>query len=258
MGSDPCARALFESTKHFQQQHAWLLLLEYRFVWYGAVDALALAVLACFGIVSGLSPSNLMVCEIFAVVAVVILMFQLTLVLVLRPYTTTFGHYYTVTVLLLTALSVMAQLVFVFSTAQLDSWLLQGSAICNVATVGVGLTKTLTDLVQLGRAVARRVGCRDGRSKPIEALVELPVTRENVTEHVQIAESDDGLELLDLHWMPLDGTDLVDAVGSDILAIGADRADMTSYDLLSMFTDSSGHLFDVDFDSIIKDGEECE
>ncbi|CUG06551.1 membrane-associated protein, putative [Bodo saltans] len=242
---------------HFPQlQHAWLLLLEYRFVWYAAIDALALAVLACVGIVSGLSPTNTVVCEAFAVVAAVILMLQLTLVFVVRPYTTIFAHYYTLAVLLLTTLSVIAQLVLLFSFAGLDSWLLQGSAVCNLATVGVGLTKTLTDLAQLGRAVARRVGlaCSDNGSKVSEVVVELPmakeesqavqlsISREKTDKDLQFEEFDDVPESLDLHFMPLAGTDLVNAIHSDILAIGTHHPDKTS-DFLSMFSDS----FDTPF-----------
>ncbi|CUG85549.1 membrane-associated protein, putative, partial [Bodo saltans] len=237
--------------KHLQQQHAWLLLLEYRFVWYAAIDTLTLAVLACVGIVSGLSPRNTAVCEIFTVVAAVILMLQLTIVLVFRPFTTVFGHCYTVAVLLLTTLSVVAQLVLLFASSGLDSWLLQGSAVCNLATVGVGLTKSLLDLVQLYRGVARRMRsaftslrCTEDVEPPLEApmSVESPLQEE---EDAVECYSERPYDLFDLdvdesQWEFV-GTDLVDASESELLTIGTARAGVAS-DLFSMFATSSDLL----------------
>jgi hypothetical protein len=119
-------------------EHAWALLLEHRVLWYAAADPCLLALLSCVAVVGGLG-SSLPQCQALAAAAAAVVVGQLVLVLAARPYTTLFAHVHSALSLLLTALSVVAQLAFLLSSATSTEglWLLEAAAVCNLATVGV-------------------------------------------------------------------------------------------------------------------------
>ncbi|CUE61852.1 membrane-associated protein, putative, partial [Bodo saltans] len=113
----------------------------------------------CVSIVSGLNGSQ-SICHSLAIALAVILVAQLLLLILVKPYTTLFSHVYSVVSLTLTTLSVIAQVLYMLTLSSSASglWLLQVSTICNFATIGVNAVKMLLDLVQFCRSVARRLG----------------------------------------------------------------------------------------------------
>jgi hypothetical protein len=188
-------------------EHAWALLLEHRLLWYAAADPCLLALLSCLAVVGGLG-SSLPQCQALAAAAAAVVVGQLVLVLAARPYTTLFAHVHSALSLLLTALSVLAQLAFLLTSATSTAglWLLEGAAVCNLATVGVSCVKLLSDLVQLCKSIRRRVVvCRTSfeldRSRGGTAVKSF--SHKHDDEAVPVALDDMVLDDTD-NWVPCD------------------------------------------------------
>jgi hypothetical protein len=136
----------------------WPVLLEYRDLRYGAVDCGVLASVSCIAVVSGLTESAAP-CRAWSFASVVLLLMQLVLLVVMRPFSSLFAAVHGVAALSLTVIGVLTQLVFVWASAASSSrlWLVQASSMCSLAIVGLSATKMLVDLFQLRKAAVRRV-----------------------------------------------------------------------------------------------------
>lgn len=142
-------------------QNMWVVLLEYRTVWYAAVDGCGLVAVGAFSVVGGLSSSS---CHPFTGLVIALLCLQLLILNVSRPYTTLFEHVCSAATLGLTLLSVVGQLVFTLETPG-PEWVLTMSAVCNLAIVGVSLVKSVLDASSLLMGLRRRIlNARDARS----------------------------------------------------------------------------------------------
>ncbi|CUF89906.1 transmembrane protein, putative [Bodo saltans] len=122
------------------------------------VDAFVLAAVSCVSVVSGLTASDAQ-CHGWSLAVVLVLVVQLALLVALRPFTTVFSSVYNAVTLVLTILSALSQLVFVWAYAA-DSaglWLLGAAGGVSLAVVGVSAVKLLLDVHQLVAAVRRRV-----------------------------------------------------------------------------------------------------
>ncbi|CUE76009.1 GP46-like surface antigen, putative [Bodo saltans] len=148
----------------------WVVLLEYRVLWFAALDAGMLVVIAMLAVVSGLGgASSSDVCQSTTAVVLVLLVAQLLLMVTLRPYRTLFAVVHGAVTLVLTCLSVGAQLAFIVSSFPADEedsrtnsvegllWLVNASAGCNLAVVGVTAVKMLFDVKDLLDAISRRL-----------------------------------------------------------------------------------------------------
>ncbi|CUG87576.1 GP46-like surface antigen, putative, partial [Bodo saltans] len=131
-------------------ERAWPLLLEYRELRYGAVDNGVLLALSIVSVVSGLSGSSGQ-CRGWSLVALLLLVAQLVAVIIVQPLTTTFSQLYAISTVSLTCLGVLAQLLFVWTVDSL--WLVDATAACSLAVVGLSLLNTALNAVQLVAAV---------------------------------------------------------------------------------------------------------
>ncbi|CUG78401.1 membrane-associated protein, putative [Bodo saltans] len=158
----------------FRMEHAWVVLLEYRVVWYCGIDSLLLAVVACASVVGGLSSSTL-VCHVFTVLSCVLLISQFILVTMARPFTTLFGFIFAAATIALTTLSVIFQMIFIFTSREESSgmWLVTASAMCNLVTFGVSGAKAVIDVLQLTKSVARRQRAFVAQRRRIRNLAKL-------------------------------------------------------------------------------------
>ncbi|CUF43930.1 membrane-associated protein, putative [Bodo saltans] len=140
-------------------QAAWAVLLEYRDLRYGVADAGVLAVVSCLSIVSGLTTSTTQ-CRAWSLVVLLLLFAQLVLLMATRPLTSLLANVYSALTLVLTALSALTQLVFVwvYATDTAGVWLVDASAGLSLAVVGISAVKMLLDVVHLFAAARRRLG----------------------------------------------------------------------------------------------------
>ncbi|CUG88193.1 GP46-like surface antigen, putative [Bodo saltans] len=151
---------------------AWVVLLEYRDLPYGAVDAFVLAAVSCVSVVSGLTTSDAQ-CRGWSLAVVALLVVQLALLVALRPFTTIFSSVYNVVTLVLTILSSLSQLVFVwaYSTDEGGLWLVDASSGLSLTVVGVSAVKMLVDAWQGVVAVRRRLAMLCSEPAPQEAAL---------------------------------------------------------------------------------------
>jgi hypothetical protein len=140
-------------------QAAWVVLLEYRMLWFAALDSGAIVVVAVLAVAGGLDTANDALCQAAVAVVLVLMSCQLLLVLRLRPYTTLFAVVNGTVTLVLTCLSIGAQLAFVVSSTPQSPklWLVDASAGCDFAVVGVTAVKMLLDAKDTVDAVVRRL-----------------------------------------------------------------------------------------------------
>ncbi|CUG93983.1 membrane-associated protein, putative [Bodo saltans] len=147
------------STSAVALAQAWVVLLEYRVLWYAALDATLLVMVSSVAVIGGLDTTNTMLCQGATSAVVALLVGQLVLLLGLRPHTTLFSFVQSSTTLLLTSTGVVTQLLFVVisSTSTSGVWLAQVSAGCNLAVVGVSAVQMLIDMMSLLVAAKRRI-----------------------------------------------------------------------------------------------------
>ncbi|CUG85115.1 GP46-like surface antigen, putative [Bodo saltans] len=155
---------------------ARVVLLEYCDLRYGVLDSGCLFAVACLSVVSGLSGSEAQ-CRAWSFLALLLLLLvQFVLLVVLRPLTTVVSTVHSFVTLGLTLLSVLSQLVFIWGYIADASglWLVEASAVCTLAVVGVTGVKMVVDFIALAFAVKRRInllcaiGHTDGaRSSPL-------------------------------------------------------------------------------------------
>lgn len=145
---------------HHSMQHAWVVLLDFRVLWYAALDTFGLAVLSVLGVVGGLdsSSNNGALCQTSTAAVVAVLFGQILLLGLLQPFTTLFSLVYNCVTLALTCVSVMAQLLYIVLSSNSTSglWLVELSSGCSLAVVGVSILKMLLDVVDLAAATRRR------------------------------------------------------------------------------------------------------
>ncbi|CUG19539.1 membrane-associated protein, putative [Bodo saltans] len=136
---------------------AWAVLLEYRELRYGALDAFVLAMVSCAGVASGLDGSGA-ACRGWGLLAVLLMVAQLVVMFPLRPFTTLFSFVQTAVTLALTILSALAQLAYVWSyTTDIDAiWLISASAGCSFTVIGITCVRMLIDTYAILVATVRR------------------------------------------------------------------------------------------------------
>jgi hypothetical protein len=172
---------------------AWVVMLEYRVVWFAALDAATLVAVGCIKVVSGLSGSQA-ACRGWTISAISLLIAQTVLLLVIRPHTTLFSLVYYAVTLVLTCLSVTAQLLFVLlsSTSTSGLWLLQAAAVCDLTVVGITATRLIVDVIQLTKAVRRRTNV-------LKLLLQR--RRSVLRGNEKRSCADDGAPLEDVHFL---------------------------------------------------------
>ncbi|CUI13468.1 GP46-like surface antigen, putative, partial [Bodo saltans] len=137
---------------------AWVVLLEYRELRYGALDAGVLAAVSCVSVLSGLNGSTTE-CRGWGLMTVLLMTAQLVVLCALRPLTSMCSMILSCATLLLTILGSLLQLVFVwaFSTNTCGLWLIDVSAVLSLIVVGVSIIKMGLDFFQLMAAIRRRI-----------------------------------------------------------------------------------------------------
>ncbi|CUG90874.1 transmembrane protein, putative [Bodo saltans] len=135
---------------------AQVLLLEYRLLWYYCLDNVLLCVVTALSIASGLDQGNLILCQVATGAVVALLVVQLIVCLIARPFTSLLAHVATILNLALTFLSVGAQLIVAASTSPSLLWLVDASLICILGAVGVSLCKVVADVHALFVGIRRR------------------------------------------------------------------------------------------------------
>ncbi|CUG76321.1 GP46-like surface antigen, putative [Bodo saltans] len=138
---------------------AAVLVSEFRVLWYAALDQGLLVLFACLSVVSGLNQVDDTLCRAATIITVALLLTQLIVLGIAHPFTTLFSFVHGLLTLTLTTVSVLAQFLYALlasSTTQ-DLWLIELTAGCNLAIVGVSAAKMLVDLIELGSAAKRRL-----------------------------------------------------------------------------------------------------
>ncbi|CUG79676.1 membrane-associated protein, putative [Bodo saltans] len=150
----------WRSSERTTMQSAWVVLLEYRCLWYPCLDASLLMCDAMLSIVGGLDSTDVHLCRGSTAAVVALLGMQAIVVVVSRPFTTLFSTVHAVSTLTCTCLSTFAQLLFLVLSSSTDGssmWLLTASAACNLIVVGISALKMILDLFELVAAMGRRL-----------------------------------------------------------------------------------------------------
>lgn len=135
----------------------WAVLLEYRVLWYVTFDLANLTMIAVIGLASGLGGSTL--CRGFTAATLGLLAFQLVVLCYTQPFTSIFSFLHGVATLTLTCMSVAFQLAYIELSSNTSTsflWLVDASAVCNIAVVGISALKLLLDILQVFAAGFRR------------------------------------------------------------------------------------------------------
>jgi DNA-binding beta-propeller fold protein YncE len=137
---------------------AWIVLLEYRVLWYAAAEMMFLVAISSLAVIGGLSVYDDVLCRGCSAAVVLLLALQFVVLCVWRPFTTLFSLIFNAATTGLTFVSVAAQLLFLLTSSSSTSglWLLEASAVCNLLVLGACLVKMTLDAVALWRAVRRR------------------------------------------------------------------------------------------------------
>lgn len=140
-------------------QCAWVLLLEYRVVWYSALDNGSNALLAALSVAGGLASSSTSLCRVSSVLIVVLLAAHLVVLAITRPFTTLFAFINALMCMSLTLLSVIAQVCFVEVSSSTSSglWLVELSVACNLLVVSVSMVSVLADMWAIMGSVHRKL-----------------------------------------------------------------------------------------------------
>ncbi|CUG93761.1 membrane-associated protein, putative [Bodo saltans] len=170
--------------------HAWVVLLEYRLLWYPAVDGMQLAVVSVLTVVGGLeedsssSRLNQMLCRGATGAVIALLVVHLLVTLVARPFTSLFAHVQSSTALFLTTASAASQLAFILtpSTSMSGLWLAEVSAGLNLAV------QMAASLLALAAAVRRRIRMlilhrrSSTRSSPLSVVLLLTAVKQSESD----------------------------------------------------------------------------
>ncbi|CUG06495.1 membrane-associated protein, putative [Bodo saltans] len=140
-------------------KRSWVVLLEYRVLWFAALDSGMLVVIAVLAVVGGLDATDSSLCRSVVLVVLALTVCQMLLMLLLRPYTTLFSVVHGAVTLALTSLSIAAQIAFIVSstTESPHLWLVKASAGCDLAVVGVTAVKMMFDSKDVVDAIRRRL-----------------------------------------------------------------------------------------------------
>ncbi|CUG19508.1 membrane-associated protein, putative [Bodo saltans] len=113
---------------------------------------------SCAGAASGLDGSGA-ACRGWGLLAVLLMVAQLVVMFPMRPFTTLFSFVQAVVILALTILSALSQLVYIWAYANDTSgvWLVNASAGCSLAVVGLSAVNILLNGAQLWAAAVRRI-----------------------------------------------------------------------------------------------------
>jgi hypothetical protein len=164
----------------------WAVLLEYRLLWY-------VVLIAAIAVVSGLDGDA--TCRGWTTAALVVLLVQLAILCGAQPFTSIFSFLYATTTLSLTCASVAAQLAYIYVSSNSTSglWLVEMSAVCELAVVGISAIKLLVDALSLLMALHRRlkllVAVRRVRSANQQ---QQPLSPVSVGTLLQLAATDGG------------------------------------------------------------------
>jgi hypothetical protein len=152
------AAAVATDASGWLERAAWVVLLEYRVLWYPVLDMTCLAVLSIIAVASGLGDDD--ACRGWTLAALGLLLAQLVVLVAVNPVTSRMSFAYNIAALLLTCLSIAAAATYMFvqsHTSTSGLWLVQGAAVCDLAIVGVSAFKMLQDVLKLFSSIYRRI-----------------------------------------------------------------------------------------------------
>jgi hypothetical protein len=152
-------------------QSAQVLLLEYRVLWYPALDAAVLTAVALLTVVGGLNHENRALCRGTTAAVVVMLIAQCILIVTIQPFSTLFSLVVSTVTVGLTCISVVAQLVVVASSSSSLLWLANASVVCSVVILGISGARMCADAHDILFAVRKRIGVA-GHVKQRKSVVE--------------------------------------------------------------------------------------
>lgn len=111
-----------------------------------------LALVASLAVVSGLDRGDNSLCRLL-----LLSLLQFVVLVLAHPFTTTFSYVHGALCLALTVFSVIAQLLYaVLANSSSSVWLVELSAGCSLAIVGMTTLKMIMDLWELCKAIRRR------------------------------------------------------------------------------------------------------
>lgn len=140
---------------------AWVVLLDYRLLWFSALDTAILVLVSVAAVAGGLDASASALCYSLTAVVIGLQVMEAVMVIVVKPFTTLFSAVHTFGTLILTSLSAAAQLAYILVSRNNSStsamWLFKASACCNLAAVGVSAVKMALDLMHIFVSCRRRI-----------------------------------------------------------------------------------------------------
>ncbi|CUG85883.1 transmembrane protein, putative [Bodo saltans] len=172
-------------------KYAWILLLDFRLLWYATADSALLAIVSGATIIGGLG-DTLHFCQGWSIAVVVLMCIQLFILLLNQPFTSLFACVHAALMLFLTCLSATFQVAVLYESSNTSFanhlWLVEAAAICALAAVGVSGVKALIDLRDFAAGVCRR----------------LTMLRKLHGTHQQSCKSPASESLLTVELMPID------------------------------------------------------
>ncbi|CUG90057.1 GP46-like surface antigen, putative [Bodo saltans] len=137
---------------------AFVVLREFRVLWYPILDS---AILVFISIFSALSGDDIGDQRGWMTAILVLLLAQLVVMVVAKPFTTVMSFAYQTISVALSCLSVAFQLAFMFVQLSASTtntrWLLLAPSVCDLVIISISVVKMLEDVVSLIFAIARRV-----------------------------------------------------------------------------------------------------
>ncbi|CUG90058.1 GP46-like surface antigen, putative [Bodo saltans] len=170
---------------------AFVVLREFRVLWYPILDTAILVIISGFSALSGDDTGDQ---RGWMIAILVLLTAQLVVMIVTRPFTTVMSFAYQTISVALSCLSVAFQLAFMFAQQPSASttntrWLLQASSVCDLVIIGISVVKMLEDVISLVSAIARRLAPARFRRDMISAL---PPSSVNLTSFQLQSDSING------------------------------------------------------------------
>ncbi|CUI14761.1 membrane-associated protein, putative [Bodo saltans] len=92
---------------------SWVVLREYRVMWYASVDAVSLLLVSSLAVVGGIDVTSESLCRGCTAAVVALLVLQCIVVALTSPLASLFSIVHSLTTLVLTCLSIVAQLAFI-------------------------------------------------------------------------------------------------------------------------------------------------
>lgn len=170
-------------------RRVWLLLLEYRVLWYPALDAAVLVVVSVAGsasVIEGSVPA----CRSAAVGTLVVYLLQLAIVVLVKPFLVRAANIVTVVTLALSRLCVAMQVLVMFVVGPVDD-LLMLSVVLQL--LGIALAKIIHDASSMLSAVVRLVKEINVNSQPVTETSQCGSAL--CTDTSEIVFNDDNVEL---------------------------------------------------------------